>query len=208
MWTTIHLVGAFSATVLCLAASGCAVPGNGVGKVSLAAQLVTDDGSGVPNERVDVILEDRGGLLWESSEPEGDQHVRLTTDAAGRFTHSFHPTPYSKIFWLLPPLGGFPRRPPDPVFLLRLSRDPDRYYEFVVAKDKAEYKVFDRRQDLLVADEGEKPLVLRGHLDAADERDGTQGWAAQLRIQFLSPLPETGAPPETAPDAVRRENLR
>jgi hypothetical protein len=66
------------------------------------------------------------------------RRVTLTTDSTGSFSHIFDPSIYHITFFLLPPLGAFPRQPPKPFYGVHL---PSRTYFVGYDHDHFDYRI-------------------------------------------------------------------
>ncbi len=128
--------------------AGCVAPGSSIGRISVAGEIVSKNGEPVPNEKIEIVLPAAyglGGLDKYFGEPEDygnrTQTYDLTTGPNGKFAQPLGEHVYHISFWLLPPLGGFPRRPPPPFLLIRL---PDRGDEvYAIETWSGEFKVLD-----------------------------------------------------------------
>jgi len=114
---------------------GCVAPGSSTGRLAVAGELVDPDGNAVADEEVQIVLPadyGLGGLDLVLNEPtdfkQEDQSFVLVTDSRGMFEQNLGYWVYHMDFWLLPPLGGFPKRPPPPLFLIRFPERGDEVY--------------------------------------------------------------------------------
>lgn len=88
-----------------------------------------------------------GGLdrAFGESEDYGSKNVTVTVPvSAGTFAIEFPPVAYHITFWLLPPLGAFPRHPPSPVYVASFSDAPHEVYLVGMNHDQFDYRVYDR----------------------------------------------------------------
>lgn len=126
--------------------SGCAAPGSGLGRIGVVGEIKS--AQEIP-ATLSVTLPKTyglGGMDTFFGKPEDYGNRNITIDAPvenGRVTAIFPPVIYHITFWLLPPLGGFPRHPPPPVFRVRFSDIPEEYYLVGYYRGVFQYRVFD-----------------------------------------------------------------
>ena len=138
--------------------SGCVAPGSSIGRVSVAGELVAADGAPIANESIEIVLPAAYGLggvdrYFGDAENYGHktETFRLATGPDGTFEALLGERVYHISYWLLPPIGGFPRRPPPPFIILQL---PDRGSEsYAIQTWNGEYKAFDSNGTELSLDE-------------------------------------------------------
>lgn len=118
-----------------------------MGHVSIRGSLHSATGEPLPDEEIQFIVPAAyglGGLDLVLNKPEDfghqDHSFTLITDSQGEFSYDLGNQIYHVTFWLLPPLGAFPRHPPPPFLLLRLPSLPGEYY--AVQTYDGEFKVF------------------------------------------------------------------
>ena len=118
-----------------LVLNGCAAPGSAIGSLKIQGSLVSDSDNPIPNEEIEFMLPAAyglGGLDLVMNSPEDfghtDHRFKVTTDQDGNFEADLGERVYHMTFWLLPPLGGFPKRPPAPFLFVRFSENDTEYY--------------------------------------------------------------------------------
>lgn len=124
---------------------GCAAPGSSITRHSIRGSIVDSRGHGVSGQRIDVVLPASyglGGLDTYFGQPSDyghhDRRVTLTTDRKGTFYHVFDPSIYHITFFLLPPLGTFPRQPPKPFYGIHTT---SRTYFVGYDRDHFDYRI-------------------------------------------------------------------
>jgi hypothetical protein len=137
---------------------GCVAPGSSSGHLSVRGTLTSDQGQPLANEELQLLLPAAyglGGLDLVIHKPEDfglhDQVFTATTGANGEFFYDLGARIYHMSFWLIPPLGGFPRYPPAPFVLVRVSSMPGEYY--AVQTRDGKFKVFTDYGDELTLDQ-------------------------------------------------------
>jgi len=137
--------------VLCALATGCAAPGSAICRTRVTGHLFDQAGLPLKNQQLDLLLPSQYGLAgldarWGKPEDYGhrDQKATLATDDKGRFDHAFMPTTYSIAFWIFPPLGTIPRKPPEPYFYLKLPSQTNEFWVLWMKKEGLETKVIER----------------------------------------------------------------
>ena len=136
---------------------GCVAAGSSSGHLLVRGTLTSDRGHPLAHEELQLLLPAAyglGGLDLTISEPEDfghrDQAFTTTTGLNGEFSYDLGTRIYHINFWLIPPLGGFPRRPPAPFVLLRVTSMPGEYY--AVQTRDGKFKVFTDEGDELTLD--------------------------------------------------------
>ena len=135
----------------------CVAPGSSSGHLSVRGTLISDQGQPLANEELQLLLPAAyglGGLDLVANEPEDfghrDQVFTTTTGPNGEFFCDLGTHIYHMSFWLIPPLGGFPRHPPAPFVLVRVTSMPGEYY--AVQTEDGKFKVFTDDGDELTLD--------------------------------------------------------
>ena len=148
-WSTLGAMGARAACVCFLGSmllAGCAAPGSALGRIGISGTIV----SGQPLESMQVTLPKSYGLggldlLMNKPEDFGNTDRQVVVHVAdGQFSYEFQPIVYHITFWLLPPLGPFPRHPPEPFFTVAFSSTPDELYLMGFEKGVFRYEVYRR----------------------------------------------------------------
>lgn len=111
------------------------------------------------------------------------QRINLSTDALGSFTHSFTPVSYSRALWIIPPLGSFPRKPPAPLFYLRLLNTPEEYYAILVEETQVTYTLYQGILGEPKLKHQTKPAEITATLHK-NRRGELRGWIANLTLQL------------------------
>jgi hypothetical protein len=150
---------------------GCVAPGSSIGHLSIRGTLTADRGQPLPNEELQFLLPAAyglGGLDLVANKPEDfghrDQIFTATSGLGGEFSCDLGAHVYHRNVWLFPPLGGFPRHPPAPFVLVRISSIPGEYY--AVQTRDGKFKIF--------TDDGDELSLDRAHLSGL-EASGESG---------------------------------
>lgn len=132
------------ATIVTL--SGCAAPGSAIGRIGFSGNL-----DGVPLDRpvsLRVTLPKAYGLggldlVMNTAEDFGQKDQTIFIELkAGSFEYEFPPLVYHITFWLMPPLGAFPRQPPAPVFVVTFPDANNEIYLVGMDGDNFRYDVY------------------------------------------------------------------
>lgn len=134
--------------------SSCAAPGSAIGRVAFSGTVLSS-GSTEPVSLEATLPKHYGlgGLDLVMNSPEDFGHKDQTVTIAvrdGAFSFQFPPVVYHVAFWLLPPLGAFPKQPPGPAYFVRFSDTPEEVYLVGLDRGAFKYQVFSRssRQEL------------------------------------------------------------
>ncbi|WP_445772774.1 hypothetical protein [Shewanella sp.] len=118
-----------------LALQGCVAPGSAIGNLKISGSVVSSADKPVANKQIEFMLPAAYGLggldlLMNSPEDFGytDHRFVAKTDENGNFEVNLGERIYHISFWLLPPLGGFPSRPPAPFLFARFPDSESEYY--------------------------------------------------------------------------------
>lgn len=175
-----------------LAAEGCTVPVSRTAAISVSGELRSASGQPLPGKKVEITLPSDYGLNETdltygaaSSYGHQNQQAVIMTDVLGSFAHAFHPVSYSTAFWVLPPLGSFPRKPPAPFFYVRLLDDPEQIYGIIVKPEETLYRVYKQLPGAAAPVPGDKKLEVNGKL--REEERGAKAWVVELKLQELQP---------------------
>lgn len=130
-----------------LSAVGCVAPGSSIGNLAIRGSLESASGERLSDREVQFILPAAyglGGLDLVLNKPEDFGHqnrsFRATTNANGEFSYDLGRQIYHLGCWFLPPLGCFPKSPPPPFLLVRVSGFSEEYY--AVQTHDGKFKVF------------------------------------------------------------------
>jgi hypothetical protein len=139
--------------LLALLLSACAAPGSKIGRIALSGTVSESPSDSLSLEVTLPKHYGLGGLDLKMNSPEDFGHKDQTVQVEvveGRFSFQFPPLAYHATFWLLPPLGAFPKQPPEPAYFVRFSDTPDEVYLVGFYRGSFKYKVFNRtsRQEL------------------------------------------------------------
>ena len=118
-----------------LVLNGCAAPGSAIGGLRIQGSVVSESDNPIPNKEIEFMLPAAyglGGLDLVMNSPEDfghkDYRLKVITDQDGNFEADLGEHVYHMTFWLLPPLGGFPKRPPAPFLFVRFPENDTEYY--------------------------------------------------------------------------------
>ena len=190
------VVGIIAATL-----SGCIAPGSAMGHLSIRGSLASVDGKPLANRELQLLLPAAyglGGLDLVLTKPEDFGHQDhvfiLRTGPDGKFSHDLGDRIYHMDFWLIPPLGGFPRHPPAPFFLVRAQDAPGEYY--AVQTQDGQFKVYtDNGAEIAVSEATLSSLSARKESGKTDERRWTVG-IIDLSLGVESHAAQQGVEPD------------
>lgn len=184
---------------LCAFASGCAAPGSAISRVRVTGRLVDSSGQPLAKQQVDVLLPSQYGLSgldakWGKSEDYGhhDQKATLATDDTGRFDHVFSPTTYSMVFWIIPPLGPIPRKPPEPYFYLKLPAQTDEFWVLWMQKTGLEAKLIEGGNSIPLDQSQIVPADFTGELIWESEAN-PRGYLVDFEMKLQPETDKNGA---------------
>ena len=124
--------------------SGCVAPGSRITHIGLSGEFLNPQNA----MTIKAMLPKEyglGGLDLVMNKPEDFGHTDQVIDIDvidSKFSYEFPPMVTHISFWILPPLGGFPRNPPAPFYFIRFSNVPDETYLIGIDKNDFRYKVF------------------------------------------------------------------
>jgi hypothetical protein len=134
--------------------TSCAAPGSAIGRVAFSG-IVVSGGSAAPVSLEATLPKHYGlgglDLVMNTPEDFGHKDQTVTIEVKdGAFSFQFPPIVYHVAFWLLPPLGAFPKQPPEPAYFVRFSDTPEEIYLVGLDRGTFRYQVFSRssRQEL------------------------------------------------------------
>ena len=139
-----------TALALCLlwTLTGCAAPGSKIGRVGFSATVER-----VPTPvktRIEITLPKDYGLggfdrVFPGPEAFGHRDQTASAELSGEPVKiDFPPLVYHITFWLLPPLGAFPRHPPPPMYWVSFSDAPEEIYLLGMNRGQLDYRVYNR----------------------------------------------------------------
>ena len=188
------LVRSFASSVLAVLLAGCVAPGSAIGTLSVRGHLAAESGQPLADREVQLILPAEyglGGLDLVLNKPEdfghADRSFSTRSDAAGNFRFDLGQTVYHMDVWLIPPLGGFPRRPPPPFVFLRFHQLSE-YYAIETASGR--YKVFELNgTEMALTESAVSQVAAHAEKDATAELRGT---VAVIELLFRHHSSEQG----------------
>lgn len=170
--------------IAALMLSACAAPGSSFGTIAFSGQVEK-----APERlALEVTLPKAyglGELDLVMNEPEDFGHKDKTVHvevADGTFSHEFEPLVYHVTFWLLPPLGPFPRHPPAPVYLVRFSDAPDEVYLVGMEDAAFRYEVYARATKEKMKHEDATWILDEGDYVSVEE-DDTEVWHLKIKAR-------------------------
>lgn len=165
--------------------SGCAAPGSTIGRVGLSGTLAGAE----ELISIEVTLPRTyglGGLDLVLNRPEDfgnrDQTVTLPVKG-GTFSYEFPPVVYHVTVWLLPPLGAFPKQPPEPVYQVSFSDAPNEVYLIGIDRGAFRYEALEKSTRQKLKPETASWRITKGEYVPIDEKNRT--W--YLRIEGMKP---------------------
>jgi hypothetical protein len=165
----------------------------------VSGRLFDQAGHPLKNQQIDVLLPNQYGLSgldarWGKPEDYGhrDQKATLATDDTGRFEHAFMPTTYSIAFWLIPPLGPIPRKPPEPYFYLKLPSQTNEFWVLWMKKEGLETKLIERGNRTPLDQSGVLPADFTGKLIWEPEAE-PRGYFVDFKMKLLPQTEKDGA---------------
>lgn len=174
-------------SLLILFLSACVAPGSSMGRVVVSGQLFDPSGQAVADEEVQIVLPATYGLGGLDSVLNGpsdfgrdDQLFELVTNTEGRFEQDLGVQVYHMSFWILPPLGGFPRRPPAPFVLLRFPERGEEIY--AVQTWNGDYQIVDTLGESLDIDSA--PIVIGGTKDVKWDGEEIRGTRSEINLRI------------------------
>lgn len=130
-----------------LSVGGCVFPGSSIGYLSVRGSLESASGERLSDREIQFILPATYGLdgldlVFSKPEDFGNKNrpFRVTTNGNGEFSYDLGRHIYHLGCWFLPPLGCFPKSPPPPFLLVRVSGFLEEYY--AVQTHDGKFKVF------------------------------------------------------------------
>jgi hypothetical protein len=167
-----------------LAGAGCAAPGSRLGRIAISGTVVGRD-SGSPLSLEVTVPEDYGFsrldlMLSEAGDGQRSSQPVTVEVVNGDFSHEFPPFVYHTTFFILPPIGPYPRHPPPPTFRLAFSDAPNEIYIVGYDKGAFRYEVYSHISRALIARE-HASWVMTGGEYVKLGTDDTPVW--HLRIQ-------------------------
>jgi|SRR5262245_23157615 len=179
--------------LVAITSSGCAAPGSALGHLGFSG-AVSEPNSAAPLTIAITLPRDYGlgGLDRAFGKPEDyghKDHTVTTAVSEGTFTVEFPPVVYHVTFWLLPPLGAYPKRPPAPVYYVSFSDAPEEVYLVGMKGEEFDYRVFDRASRQARPKTAAAWSIVDGKYLLVDSA-GKKVW--HLRITITKPRPASG----------------
>jgi hypothetical protein len=116
------------------------------------------------------------------SKPENfgnkDERRSFVTDASGNFEQNLGPRVFHCTYWLLPPLGCYPKHAPPPFILIRTDVAPNEYY--AVQTGDGQFKVFARDGSELQTEQS-RLRSISAHTEPG--KSGTRDTVGVVRIE-------------------------
>lgn len=180
--------------------TGCAAPGSAITQLHVRGQIIDDKGQPAARETIVLMRPAAYGLAgldakWGKAEDYGhrDNVVSVKTDEDGKFEQAFAPNTYSVTFWILPPLGGFPRKPPYPFFCLRTPKQTNDFWSLWMKDSGLETRAIERGNRIPQVQSLAEPADFSGELIWEDKRT-PKGYLVDFQMK-MRPR-EEGSQPE------------
>lgn len=169
---------------------GCALPGSAATQVVISGQLLDEQGRAQSGQTLEFTLPAEYGMSeidheHGSAEEFGRRSQRITavTDVLGSFSARFAPVDYSTAWWVLPPLGRFPRVPPDPMVLIRMLDSPSIWYQVLLKEEDIVYTILTSNASGFVpAKTTDISRRISGN-QIIEERGDIKVWISELNIR-------------------------
>ncbi len=164
--------------------ASCAVPGSSLGRIGISGAIV----SGKPLDSIQVTLPKSyglGGLDLVMNKPEefgNSDRTVIVRIVGGQFSYEFQPIVYHIAFWLLPPLGPFPRHPPTPFFTVAFSATPDEVYLMGFERGAFRYEVYSHSSHAHLAHDHASWIIESGEYVNEHEADHDR-WVLRIRVR-------------------------
>ena len=142
-----HLLCLWLSLAIFSIATGCAAPGSSLGILKLNCQINNFHPAEEPLKAKVLLPKEYGlgGLDHIFGKPEdyghSDKVAVKEADLDGNFSFK-HEVVYHIAFFLLPPLGAFPKSPPPPVYIIGFSDCRDEVYWVDFKRNKPYYRVY------------------------------------------------------------------
>jgi hypothetical protein len=153
--------------------SGCVAPGSTIGRLGLSGTLAGGDDP----LSMQVTLPKHYGLggldlVLNRAEDFGNRDQTVTVEVKdGAFSHEFPPVVYHVSVWLLPPLGAFPRQPPEPVYQVSFSDAPNEVYLIGIDRGGFRYDTFDKSTRQKLKPEAASWRITKGEYVPIDQKN-------------------------------------
>ncbi len=181
------------AAVVVLVLAACALPGSALTQVGVAGRVIDADGVPVVGERIDVMLPAGYGLAGFDrvmGAPADYGHhpmsANVVTDGDGRFSYRFPQTTYSVTFLLIPPLGSFPRKAPQPVVAVRTAGISPDWWLVRPTDETVECRRFEDATKSVLKAPDEHVTGSAAFIEPSDsekETQGSEGWRFELTLR-------------------------
>lgn len=165
---------------------GCAAPGSAIGRISIDGEIKPPPKDEL---KLRVTLDKHyglGGLDEYFGKPEDYGHHDkiniLNVNDDGVFKGPEAEVIYHMTFWILPPIGGFPKTPPKPYFFIEFSNIKDEIYLVGEAGESIDYKVFHIPTRKEISKEDAYWQIVSGKY-LPIESEGPKGWRLKLEIE-------------------------
>ncbi len=170
--------------------TACAIPGGLNTQVVVSGQLLDAQGRAQSGQAIELTLPAEYGMSeidheHGSAEEFGRRAQKRTavTDFLGSFSAEFTPVEYSTAWWVLPPLGRFPRLPPEPMILIRVMDQPSTWYQVLLKDGDIVYTILTSNASGLVP---ARKNAMRRRISGKpgiEERGDMNVWVSDLRIR-------------------------
>ena len=165
---------------------GCAAPGSALGRVSINGVVNELNSEGL---ELKLVLDKNYGMGGPDSyfgTPEDygykDKINVVEINEDGKFHGEELDVVYHRTFLLLPPLGGFPKKPPKPYYFLEFSNKKSETYLVGESKNGFDYKVYDKSSRTEIEKYKAYWNIKSGEFVEL-EKEGQKGWLLTIEIE-------------------------
>jgi hypothetical protein len=171
--------------VCAVAGLGCAAPGSRLARIAISGTVIERDAP-IPISMEVALTPDYGfsRLDWMLSESKDRQQATppvIVEIVDGQFSHQFPPFAYHGTFFMLPPIGFYPRHPPPPTFTVSFSDASSEAYVIGFDRGTFRYEAYNRVSRSPIARDRTSWVIANGEYVRLGTAD-TPVWHLRLHV--------------------------